>query len=301
MEHLVWFDVAQVAAAATTRAGHGSSGDVKFGCRKTKGLARGLRVALSLQPLPPATRWGKVPKLPYFIQSPSAYKSAPFHGGGKVPKLPYFIQSPSAYKQAGSQPYLFLHLHPQALPLSHVFNLTSSLPQIQLMGRLLRAQASVCFGANSTAGDTFLVRHISLVPVKSGKTPGAVVKLNNGDDAPPRGCPEEFFVEEGAMSVLDMYESLPSRIEAELPPLHHYSYYGATSLEQWDEIVRSHVQGLEYQAGQEVFEAGCAAGAFLDSLTRQYGVSVHGSDLSPSLIRIARSRIYAGQSKYANR
>jgi len=277
MEHLVWFDVAQVAAAATTRAGHGSSGDVKFGCRKTKGLARGLRVALSLQPLPPATRWGK------------------------VPKLPYFIQSPSAYKQAGSQPYLFLHLHPQALPLSHVFNLTSSLPQIQLMGRLLRAQASVCFGANSTAGDTFLVRHISLVPVKSGKTPGAVVKLNNGDDAPPRGCPEEFFVEEGAMSVLDMYEALPSRIEAELPPLHHYSYYGATSLEQWDEIVRSHVQGLEYQAGQEVFEAGCAAGAFLDSLTRQYGVSVHGSDLSPSLIRIARSRIYAGQSKYANR
>ena len=72
------------------------------------------------------------------------------------------------------------------------------------------------------------------------------------------------------------YDDTVAKLGSASKPLHYYSYYARTSLAQWDEIVRFHVGGLNYRRGQSVFESGCAAGAFLDSLARQYGVEVAG-------------------------
>jgi len=51
------------------------------------------------------------------------------------------------------------------------------------------------------------------------------------------------------------------------------------------------VERLGYTKGQAVFEAGCAAGAFLDSLARQYRVYVSGVDFAGNLVEVARRRV----------
>ena len=109
-------------------------------------------------------------------------------------------------------------------------------------------------------------------------------------------CPSSYKVDAAAARAKTMYDSLPShsKIQAGTSPLHFLSFYGGTSLEEWDHIVRAHCDQLELSPGQTVFEAGSAAGAFVDSLARQYGVRVAGVDLAPNLVAIARRRVFRG-------
>lgn len=89
-------------------------------------------------------------------------------------------------------------------------------------------------------------------------------------------CPGEYHVSRAALAAMQKYDELSreSTYNPVTSPLHYYSMYGATRLDQWDEIVRAHVSRLGYRPGQRVFEAGSAAGAFVASLERQYGVQV---------------------------
>jgi len=106
-------------------------------------------------------------------------------------------------------------------------------------------------------------------------------------------CPGTYTVDSAAARALTMYSSLTSRpnVNPDTTPLHWLSYYGSTSLAEWDHIVRAHSARLRLRRGETVFEAGCAAGAFVDSLARQYGVRVAGVDLAPNLVDIARRRV----------
>lgn len=69
----------------------------------------------------------------------------------------------------------------------------------------------------------------------------------------------------------------------------HAQYYGGTTLALWDTIVRAHVSGLGYGKGQAVFEAGCGAGAFVDSVSDRKG-GLH----SPENLRWRRPAGVAG-------
>jgi ubiquinone/menaquinone biosynthesis C-methylase UbiE len=61
--------------------------------------------------------------------------------------------------------------------------------------------------------------------------------------------------------------------------------------------VRAHCARMQLRRGESVFEAGSAAGAFVDSLSRQYGVRVAGVDLAPSLVAVARRRVFRGAGR----
>jgi hypothetical protein len=94
-------------------------------------------------------------------------------------------------------------------------------------------------------------------------------------------CPTSFLVDTAGARASTKYNGLATRIrkkrlDEDTSPLHHFSFYGATSPAQWDHIVRAHCARMRLKRGQTVFEAGSAAGAFVDSLARQYGVSVAG-------------------------
>lgn len=84
-------------------------------------------------------------------------------------------------------------------------------------------QVLLCFGPGSAKGDTFVVRHVALVPVEAAKPEGVLVKTSH------KGCPSEHRVPEGAKGVMEMYESLLERVEGDQPPLHHYSVRGIRS------------------------------------------------------------------------
>jgi len=109
-------------------------------------------------------------------------------------------------------------------------------------------------------------------------------------------CPATYTVDAAAAQARSMYDSLPShsKIRADSSPLHFLSFYGGTSIGEWDHIVRAHCERLKLRPGETVFEAGSAAGAFVDSLARQYGVRVAGVDVAPNLVAIARRRVFRG-------
>ena len=70
--------------------------------------------------------------------------------------------------------------------------------------------------------------------------------------------------------------------------LHHMNGYDLLSADQWDELVRTVARPFGLQAGDEVIECGCGAGAFLASLIRLYpGIRLSGIDYSASLVRAA--------------
>ncbi len=173
------------------------------------------------------------------------------------------------------------------------------------------------FGPTSQLGDSFLLfdlrvlrpprprpaQHLILATGPDGLVP-------QGDESPEAGrvgpgwagwgpskrpllqCPRHLLVKDGqwGVQVLRKYDRLVERLGT-ARPLHFYSYYGNTSQRQWDHIVRRHVGGLGYRPGHRVFEAGCAAGAFLDSIARQFGVEVAGVDFAGALIRVAQQRV----------
>jgi 2-polyprenyl-3-methyl-5-hydroxy-6-metoxy-1,4-benzoquinol methylase len=106
-------------------------------------------------------------------------------------------------------------------------------------------------------------------------------------------CPSSFVVSRDTLAAMKKYNDLTREASYDpgSSPLHFYSLYGATTLEQWDAIVRAHVARIGYKRGERIFEAGTAAGAFVDSLSRQYGVLVGGVDVAQDAIAIAQSRI----------
>eukprot|EP00658_Telonema_sp_P-2_P079945 TRINITY_DN7869_c0_g1_i1.p1 TRINITY_DN7869_c0_g1~~TRINITY_DN7869_c0_g1_i1.p1 ORF type:complete len:351 (+),score=72.46 TRINITY_DN7869_c0_g1_i1:119-1171(+) len=67
--------------------------------------------------------------------------------------------------------------------------------------------------------------------------------------------------------------------------------------DQWDYMVDSTVAPCFLQKGMSVFDAGCGAGAYLDSILRmnpELDLSVHGIDFAPGLIDIAKQRLPEG-------
>ena len=197
-------------------------------------------------------------------------------------------------------------------------------------GRLLSASAfsstaklrsrytvGLFFGPTSRAGDSFLLFDLRILRPPPPRPTRHLIPatgpdglLPHGDESPEAGrvgsgwagwgaskgpllqCPRYLLVKDGqwGVQVLRKYDRLVERIGTS-KPLHFYSYYGNTTTEQWDHIVWRHVGGLGYRRGQRVFEAGCAAGAFLDSMARQFGVEVAGVDFAGALIRVAQRRV----------
>eukprot|EP00960_Hanusia_phi_P066331 766376-Hanusia_phi.AAC.10 len=106
-------------------------------------------------------------------------------------------------------------------------------------------------------------------------------------------CPSKYVLDAASARAQKKYDKLSTRkgLDPTTTPLHVYSFYGHTTLSQWDHIVRAHIDRLQLQNGQSVFESGSAAGAFVDSLMRQYGVKVAGVDISQGLVVISRSRV----------
>ena len=109
-------------------------------------------------------------------------------------------------------------------------------------------------------------------------------------------CPRSFAVDTAGARAHAQYDGLLARhkMNADTVPLHWLSFYGGTSHAEWDHIVRAHCARMQLRRGESVFEAGSAAGAFVDSLARQYGVRVAGVDLAPSLVAVARRRVFRG-------
>ena len=94
-------------------------------------------------------------------------------------------------------------------------------------------------------------------------------------------CPTSYMVDAAAARAIHKYDALgkkTKRLSASSSPLHYFSFYGNSSPEDWDHIVRVHASPLRLRRGQAVFESGAAAGAFVDSLSRQYAVRVAGVD-----------------------
>jgi len=197
-------------------------------------------------------------------------------------------------------------------------------------GRLLSASAfsstakrrsqytvGLFFGPTSQLGDSFLLFDLRVLrPLRPQPAQHLIPAtgpdglLPQGDESPEAGrvgpgwagwgpsqrpllhCPRHLLVKDGqwGVQVLRKYDRLVERL-GPARPLHFYSYYGNTTPSQWDHLVRRHVGGLGYRPGHRVFEAGCAAGAFLDSIARQFGVEVAGVDFAGALIRVAQRRV----------
>jgi len=92
------------------------------------------------------------------------------------------------------------------------------------------------------------------------------------------------------------YQAAAERSEAS-GPLHVIDRFPIQQ-EQWDYMVRSTVAPCgKLEQGFSVFDAGCGAGAYLDSLLRQapeLNLRVSGVDFAPGLIDIAKHRLPAG-------
>ena len=73
------------------------------------------------------------------------------------------------------------------------------------------------------------------------------------------------MVDAAAARAIHKYDALgknTKRLSASSSPLHYFSFYGNSSPEDWDHIVRVHASPLRLRRGQAVFESGAAAGAF---------------------------------------
>jgi SAM-dependent methyltransferase len=75
--------------------------------------------------------------------------------------------------------------------------------------------------------------------------------------------------------------------------------FGYITEQAWRAMVRQWIATLGIKPGMTVFEIGCGSGAFLHEFS-QLGCRVGGLDLSPSLIRLARSVMPAGDFQVAD-
>lgn len=73
--------------------------------------------------------------------------------------------------------------------------------------------------------------------------------------------------------------------------LHQLDNWGLFSKQDWDELCLRTAKLIGLRDGDRVFESGCGAGAFLDTLRRHYRIEVAGVDFSEKLIAIARLRV----------
>ena len=73
--------------------------------------------------------------------------------------------------------------------------------------------------------------------------------------------------------------------------LHQLNNWSLFSKEDWDELCLRTAKLIGLRDGDRVFESGCGAGAFLDTLRNHYRVEVAGADFSEKLIAIARLRV----------
>ena len=104
---------------------------------------------------------------------------------------------------------------------------------------------------------------------------------------PCRGALAASRVAEKYNAKLDMYGGDDG---VDTTPLMRYSHYELDQ-EVWDEMVAAHTDRLELARGATVFEAGAAAGAYLDSMQRRYGVRIAGVDIAERLVDVARRRL----------
>ncbi|MEP6536191.1 MAG: sulfatase-like hydrolase/transferase [Bryobacteraceae bacterium] len=73
--------------------------------------------------------------------------------------------------------------------------------------------------------------------------------------------------------------------------LHQLDNWRLFSKEDWDDLCLRTAALIGLRDGDRVFESGCGAGAFLDTLRRHYRIEVAGADFSGKLIDIARQRV----------
>lgn len=75
--------------------------------------------------------------------------------------------------------------------------------------------------------------------------------------------------------------------------------FGYITERAWRAMVRRWIAALGIKPGMTVFEIGCGSGAFLHEFAR-LGCQVGGLDLSPGLIRLARTVLPAGRFEVAD-
>lgn len=73
--------------------------------------------------------------------------------------------------------------------------------------------------------------------------------------------------------------------------LHKLDNWSLFSTRDWDKLCERTAELIGIQNGDSVFEAGCGAGAFLNTLRKSYRIQVAGADFSEKLIEIARVRV----------
>ena len=73
--------------------------------------------------------------------------------------------------------------------------------------------------------------------------------------------------------------------------LHRLNNWSLFSKRDWDELCLRTARLIGLRDGDRVFESGCGAGAFLDTLRHRYRIEVAGADFSEKLIAIARLRV----------
>jgi len=76
-------------------------------------------------------------------------------------------------------------------------------------------------------------------------------------------------------------------------PLHHLqsAYFRSLSVQDWDKLVLDLVEPLHIPKNSNIFQSGCGAGAFLDSLQRQFDARITGADWTPSFVEVAKRRL----------
>jgi len=73
--------------------------------------------------------------------------------------------------------------------------------------------------------------------------------------------------------------------------LHQLDNWRLFSKEDWEDLCLRTAALIGLRDGDRVFESGCGAGAFLDTLRHHYRIEVAGVDFSEKLIAIARQRV----------
>lgn len=96
-------------------------------------------------------------------------------------------------------------------------------------------------------------------------------------------------VREDALAFHRIYDGLGQRTD--LRELKDFSNWGGFTADEWSTVCRRTADLARIGDGDEVFEAGCGSGAFLDEILRYRRVRVTGSDFSPSLIAVAKQRV----------
>eukprot|EP00656_Telonema_subtile_P020871 TRINITY_DN2192_c0_g1_i2.p1 TRINITY_DN2192_c0_g1~~TRINITY_DN2192_c0_g1_i2.p1 ORF type:complete len:311 (+),score=57.84 TRINITY_DN2192_c0_g1_i2:127-1059(+) len=95
----------------------------------------------------------------------------------------------------------------------------------------------------------------------------------------------------------ESYQAAAERSSAD-GPLHVIDRF-PISQHQWDYMVANTVFPCNIRSGMSIFDAGCGAGAYLDSMLRQapeLNLTVGGIDFAPGLIEIAKKRLPEGSS-----